>query len=156
MAIRKLKKGECKDIEEVTIQFENCECFTFKREDISNIMLHSIRKNISICLNAVIEDYEAEDVWFVLPLEVAQRKQKVFGFGEEETFIDRVSKTKDITHFYLKYNTGEEECVSCVWEGDNDFVNPAQLSGIEEEEYFCISISKDNVGKEDIDATMGY
>ena len=156
MAIRELKEGECKDIEEVTVQFENCECFSFKKEDVSNIVLHSIRKNISICLNAVIEDYEAEDVWFVLPLEVAQRKQPIFGFGEEESFLDRVSKTKDITHFYIRYNTGEEECISCVWHGDDDFINPAQLSGIEEEEYFCISISEDNVGKEDIDETLGY
>lgn len=157
MANRKLKRGECKDIEEVTIQFENCETFSFKREDISNIFLHSIRKNISICLNAVIEDYEAEDIWFVLPLKVAKRKQKIFGFGEEESFLDRVMNNNDITHFYLKYNTGEEECISCVWEGDNNFYNPAQISKIEEDEYFTISISKDNVGKESLnDTKMGY
>ena len=149
MAIRKLKKGECKDIVEVTIQFENCEIFTFKREEISNIFLHSIRKNISICLNAVIEDHEAEDIWFVLPLEVANKKQKIFGFGDEQSFIERVENNKDITHFYIKYNTGEEECVSCVWEGDSDFYNPAQVSKIEDDEYFTISISKDNLRKEE-------
>lgn len=149
MAKQKLKKGECKDIVEVTVQFENCEVFTFKREDISNIHLHSIRKNISICLNAVIEDYEAEDVWFVVPLDVANRTQKIFGFGEEQSFKDRVMNNSDITHFYIKYNTGEEECVSCVWEGEDDFHNPAQKSAIEEDEYFTISISKDNVGKEE-------
>ena len=80
--IRKLKKGECKDIVEVTIQFENCECYTFTREEISNIFLHNIVRHISICANAVIDDNEAQDIWFVLPYEIANRKQKIFGFGE--------------------------------------------------------------------------
>ena len=111
--IRKLKKGECKDIVEVTIQFENCECYTFTREEISNIFLHNIVRHISICANAVIDDNEAQDIWFVLPYEIANRKQKVFGFGEEESLIQRLGLDKkkpirDITHFYLKYNTGEE------------------------------------------------
>lgn len=104
--IRKLKKGECKDIVEVTIQFENCECYTFTREEISNIFLHNIVRHISICVNAVIDDNEAQDIWLVLPYEIANRKQKVFGFGEEESLIQRLGLDKkkpirDITHFIL-------------------------------------------------------
>lgn len=152
--IRKLKKGECKDIAEITIQFENCEAYTFTREEINNIFLHNIVKHISICANAVIEDYEAQDVWFVLPYEIADRKQKVFGFGpDEESLIQRLGLDKekpirDITHFYLKYNTGEEETISCIWEGDSDYNNPAQKAEIVEdgdEKYVTISISKDNL-----------
>ena len=151
--IRKLKKGECKDIVEVTIQFENCECYTFTREEISNIFLHNIVRHISICVNAVIDDNEAQDIWFVLPYEIADRKQKVFGFGEEESLIQRLGLDKkkpirDITHFYLKYNTGEEESVSCVWEGEGDFDNPAQKAEIIEDKtgkYVTIYISKDNL-----------
>lgn len=151
--IRKLKKGECKDIVEVTIQFENCECYTFAREEICNIFFHNIVKHITVCLNAVIEDYEAQDIWFVLPYEIADRKQKVFGFGEEESLIQRLGLDKkkpirDITHFYLKYNTGEEECVSCIWEGEENFDNPAQKAEIVEDKknkYVTIYISKDNL-----------
>ena len=151
--IRKLKKGECKDIVEVTIQFENCECYTFAREEICNIFLHNIVKHISICSNAVIEDYEAQDIWFVLPYEIADRKQKIFGFGEEESLIQRLGLDKkkpirDITHFYLKYNTGEEECVSCIWEGEENFDNPAQKVEIVEDgkdKYVTIYIGKDNL-----------
>lgn len=152
-ATRKLKKGECKDIESIAIQFENCEVFEFKREDIANVFFHNIRKNISVCLNAVIEDYEAEDIWLVIKKEAAERKEKVFGFGEEQSFIDRLGlsdgkQMRDITHFYIKYNTGEEETVTCVWIGDSDFDNPAQVNGIEteyDEEFVTVSISEANV-----------
>ena len=47
---RKLKRGECKDIESITIQFENCEVIELSREDIANVFFHNIRKHISICL----------------------------------------------------------------------------------------------------------
>jgi hypothetical protein len=165
---RKLKRGECKDIESITIQFENCEIIELSREDIANVYFHNIRKNITICINAVIEDYEAEDVWLVVREEAALRKHKVFGFGEEQSLIDRVGAgenqrpVRDITHFFIKYNTGEEETVSCVWEGESNYDNPAQVCEIvsdsDEEgviacypndKYLTISISKDNIGKED-------
>ena len=140
--IRKLKKGECKDISTIEIQFENCEVFSIDRKDISNFYLHNIRKNISICINAAIEDNEAEDIWIVIP---------------EENLIDRLgietkNPIRDITHIYIKYNTNEEECYSCVWEGDSDYDNPAQKcyidkekSGQTEKSYLIISISKDNL-----------
>ena len=106
-----------------------------------------------MCLNAVIEDYEAQDVWFVLPYEIATRKEKIFGFDEEQTLLDRLGVTgkreiRDITHFYITYNTNETECISCVWEGDDNFDNPAQVAKIEELDgfkYLIISISKDNI-----------
>lgn len=150
MRKRKLKKGQCKDIEKISIQFENCEEFTFTKKELSNLFLNHIRKNISICINAVIEDYEAEDVWIVIPIGIANRKVKAFGFMEPESLIDRVGLSKDkpirdITHIYLYYNTGEEECISCVWHGDNDFDNPAQVCKIEEGKYLTISISERNV-----------
>lgn len=151
--IRKLKKGECKDIVEITIQFENCECYTFTKDEICNVFFHNIVKHISICLNAVIEDYEAQDVWLILPYEVAVKKHKIFGFLAEESLIDRLGiekekQTRDITHFYIKYNTGEEETVSCIWEGENNYDNPAQKAEIledGEEKYLKIYISKDNL-----------
>lgn len=165
---RKLKKGECKDIESITIQFENCEVIELSREDIANVFFHNIRKHISICLNAVIEDYEAEDVWLVVHEEAALRKHKVFGFGEEESLIDRLGlaedkrEIRDITHFFIKYNTGEEETISCVWEGDGDYDNPAQkceivsdrdeegvIARYPEHKYLTISISKDNIKEEE-------
>lgn len=148
--IKKLKKGECKDIEEVTIQFENCELITLSRKEISNIFLYNIRKHISICINAVIEDYEAEEVWLVVDKEVAKKKHEMWG---DSASIEERFAYNDITHFYIKYNTGEEECISCVWEGDDQFTNPAQkaywadedLEEGEEPEYFCLSISPKNV-----------
>jgi hypothetical protein len=155
--IRKLKKGECKDISTIEIQFENCEVFSIDRKDISNFYLHNIRKNISICINAAIEDNEAEDIWIVIPEENARKKYKTFGFGSEESLIDRLgietkNPIRDITHIYIKYNTNEEECYSCVWEGDSDYDNPAQKcyidkekSGQTEKSYLIISISKDNL-----------
>lgn len=150
---KKLKKGECKDIAKVEIQFENTEIFSFTKEEITNIFLNHIVKNISMCLNAVIEDYEAQDVWFVLPYETATRKEKIFGFDEEQTLLDRLGLTgkreiRDITHFYITYNTNETECISCVWEGDDNLDNPAQVAEIEELDgckYLIISISKDNI-----------
>lgn len=151
--IKKLKKGECKDIVEVAIQFENCELYTFTREEISNIFFHDIKRHISVCLNAVLDDYEAQDVWLVIPYEFAARKQRVLGFDEEESLIDRLGvekeeQIKDITHFYIKYNTREEENFSCVWEGEDDFYNPAQVAAIEEDngrKFLTISISKNNI-----------
>ena len=156
---RKLKKGECKDIKKIDIQFENCELASFTREEITNIFLHDIRKHISICINAVIEDYEARDIWLVIPYDIAKTKEHSF-FGDYKTIIDRLgiengSELKDITHIYITYNTGEEECISCVWEvseDGNDFWNPAQISKIETDEsgkkFLTISISPDNCKKE--------
>lgn len=153
--------GELKDIKSIEIQFENCEVFFFLREEISNISFYNIHKNISVCSNAVVEDYEAKDVWIVIPKEIAERKQKVFGFFEEESLLDRLGLTKerenkDITNIYITYNTDEEETISCVWEGDDDYYNPAQVQNIEEDKYLTISISRKNiVGKESSDEKMG-
>ena len=44
--IKKLKKGECKDIAKVEIQFENTEIFSFAKEEITNIFVKHIVKNI--------------------------------------------------------------------------------------------------------------
>ena len=139
--------GESKDIERIDIQFENCEVFSIPRKDLSNIYLHNIRKNISICLNAVIEDYEAEDIWIVIPLEAAERKCKIFG-TDEESLLNRLGAMsdkpiRDITHIYIYYNTKETECISCVWDGEDNYDNPAQKVQIEED-YLTISISKEN------------
>lgn len=151
--IHKLKKGECKDIAEITIQYENCEIHTFTKDEICNVFFHNIVKHISTCINAVIEDYEAQDIWMVIPYEVATKKHKVFGFMAEENLIDRLglerkNQIRDITHFYIKYNTGEEETISCIWEGDSNYDNPAQKAELIEdgdEKYVTISISKDNL-----------
>lgn len=141
-----------KDIEKIEIQMENLECFEFDRKDISNIFFSEITKNISICINAVIELYEAKDILFVIPLDVAKKKQRSTMDGSETSFYDRLGlgtkrQMKDITHFYIKYNTGETETISVPWIGDDDYYNPGQEAIVrkeeEEKEYLVLTISKE-------------
>lgn len=141
-----------KDIEKIEIQMENLECFEFDRKDISNVFFSEITKKISICINAVIELYEAKDILFVIPLDVAKKKQRSTIDGSETSFYDRLGlgtkrQTKDITHFYIEYNTGETETISVPWVGEDDYYNPGQEATIireeGEKEYLLLSISKE-------------
>ena len=143
--------GKIKDIEKIEIQMENLECFEFDRKDISNVFFSGITKKISICINAVIELYEAKDILFVIPLSVAKKKQCSIIDGSETSFYDRLGletkkQRKDITHFYIEYNTGETETISVPWVGEDDYYNPGQEAIIireEEKECLVLTISKE-------------
>lgn len=143
--------GKIKDIEKIEIQMENLECFEFDRKDISNVFFSEITKKISICINAVIELYEAKDILFVIPLAVAKKKQRSIIDGSETSFYDRLGlgtkrQIKDITHFYIEYNTGETETISVPWVGEDDYYNPGQEAIIireEEKECLVLTISKE-------------
>lgn len=143
--------GKIKDIEKIEIQMENLECFEFDRKDISNVFFSEITKKISICINAVIELYEAKDILFVIPLAVAKKKQRSIIDGLETSFYDRLGlgtkrQIKDITHFYIEYNTGETETISVPWVGEDDYYNPGQEAIIikeEEKECLVLTISKE-------------
>ena len=144
--------GKIKDIEKIEIQMENVECFEFDRKDISNVFFSEITKKISICINAVIELYEAKDILFVIPLAVAKKKQRSIIDGSETSFYDRLGlgtkrQIKDITHFYIEYNTGETETISVPWVGEDDYYNPGQEATIireeGEKEYLLLTISKE-------------
>lgn len=143
--------GKIKDIEKIEIQMENLECFEFDRKDISNVFFSEITKKISICINAVIELYEAKDILFVIPLDVAKKKQRSVMDGSETSFYDRLGlgtkrQIKDITHFYIEYNTGETETISVPWVGEDDYYNPGQEAIIikeEEKECLVLTISKE-------------
>lgn len=143
--------GKIKDIEKIEIQMENLECFEFDRKDISNVFFSEITKKISICINAVIELYEAKDILFVIPLDVAKKKQRSIIDGSETSFYDRLGlgtkrQIKDITHFYIEYNTGETETISVPWVGEDDYYNPGQEAIIireEEKECLVLTISKE-------------
>lgn len=143
--------GKIKDIEKIEIQMENLECFEFDRKDISNVFFSEITKKISICINAVIELYEAKDILFVIPLDVAKKKQRSTMDGSETSFYDRLGlgtkrQIKDITHFYIEYNTGETETISVPWVGEDDYYNPGQEAIIikeEEKECLVLTISKE-------------
>lgn len=143
--------GKIKDIEKIEIQMENLECFEFDRKDILNVFFSEITKKISICINAVIELYEAKDILFVIPLDVAKKKQRSVMDGSETSFYDRLGlgtkrQIKDITHFYIEYNTGETETISVPWVGEDDYYNPGQEAIIireEEKECLVLTISKE-------------
>lgn len=143
--------GKIKDIEKIEIQMENLECFEFDRKDILNVFFSEITKKISICINAVIELYEAKDILFVIPLDVAKKKQRSVMDGSETSFYDRLGlgtkrQIKDITHFYIEYNTGETETISVPWIGEDDYYNPGQEAIIireEEKECLVLTISKE-------------
>ena len=143
--------GKIKDIEKIEIQMENLECFEFDRKDISNVFFSEITKKIGICINAVIELYEAKDILFVIPLDVAKKKQRSTMDGSETSFYDRLGlgtkrQIKDITHFYIEYNTGETETISVPWVGEDDYYNPGQEAIIireEEKECLVLTISKE-------------
>lgn len=143
--------GKIKDIEKIEIQMENLEYFEFDRKDISNVFFSEITKKISICINAVIELYEAKDILFVIPLDVAKKKQRSTMDGSETSFYDRLGlgtkrQIKDITHFYIEYNTGETETISVPWVGEDDYYNPGQEAIIireEEKECLVLTISKE-------------
>lgn len=136
-----------KDIKEITIQFENCETYTFKREELLNFFIGGIKKNIHLCANAVIEEYESDSILISIPIKYAKKKRKSFGFLEEENIIDRTKRTKDITNIWIKYNDDKEESIGCPWIGDNEFNNPAQQTTLMDHNgnsLFIISISRDN------------
>lgn len=152
MKQKKLKKGQYKDIEYISIQFENCECADIPRKYLHNIYLSNIRKNISICINAVIESWVADNIWIVIDKEYADTHNA--GFGSpckwDVPITERLTKHNDITNIYIYYNDGTEERITAYWDGDDDYHNPAQTVTIERDEdrydlreNVCVSISKE-------------
>lgn len=137
---------ECKDIKYIEIQFENCEVANIPREALNNFWLANIKLNIHICANAVIEDKEAETVWMVIDKEYTDNHYSSFAdyFEDKKPNItDRLTNYNDITHIYINYNDGTEDCYSCVWAGDSEYNNEAQIVTIEDKDRcVCIDIKR--------------
>lgn len=137
-----------KDVTKIEIQFENCEVYSFDREEIGNMVLDNITRHISLCLNAVVDKKEIGSTFIAIPLEYAKRKQDGI-FNDKTSLFERLGmemgkKIRDITHIYLEYNTGQEECFTVYWYGEDDYDNPAQEVFVAED-MLCISIERKNV-----------
>lgn len=137
-----------KDVTKIEIQFENCEVYSFDREEIGNMVLDNITRHISLCLNAVVDKKEIGSTFIAIPLEYAKRKQDGI-FNDKTSLFERLGmevgkKIRDITHIYLQYNTGQEECFTVYWHGEDDYDNPAQEVFVAED-MLCISIERKNV-----------
>lgn len=137
-----------KDVTKIEIQFENCEVYSFDREEIGNMVLENITRHISLCLNAVVDKKEIGSTFIAIPLEYAKRKQDGI-FNDKTSLFERLGmevgkKIRDITHIYLEYNTGQEECFTVYWYGEDDYDNPAQEVFVAED-MLCISIERKNV-----------
>lgn len=98
-------------VKSIDIVLENCESYTFPKEDIGYFELSDIKEEISRCAcNAICKNKIAYCVSIEL-FDTNRMQQHSFKTEEEQTDVfKRILEGNDITQIYIRYEDDTEEC----------------------------------------------
>lgn len=116
-----------KNIKNIEIVFENCECVQIDEKDIIYIILKDINSEIRRVACNSISKIKFSDYIGILVSKNAKIKYTC-GFQDEDyNAKDRLIGSDDITWIYMNYDDGSEESYCVDWEdGENEYINKNQ------------------------------
>lgn len=134
-----------KNLREITIGFENCECYNVSADNIKDIMISDIHCSIErVAANCITELKTAHTAGFTF-LKGADIPCIPFNDANKEiTLFERLKSDNSVTAIKLIYEDGSMEDISLVWEdginsGNNKYQRVHTLNDGE-----CVLIVKDN------------
>lgn len=135
-----------KNLREITIGFENCECYSVSSEDIGNIIVSDIHSSIErVAANCVTELKTAHNVRIVflkkanIPCIPFKDATKV------TTLFSRLNSDNSITAIKFTYEDGSSEDISLVWkDGNNSGNNEYQKVYTTLNDDECVLVVTDN------------
>ena len=136
------------NIKEVAISYENCEVFTVPKEYVKWFYMSGISE--SWCFGGYDKDlskYKMADKLHLTIYPDANNDDYLWmnsHLVEEEKIkpFCRTLEFSDIVAVYIHYEDGTKESVYVHWEGDNDYVNPAQYTYIDDKGNLVIEVKK--------------
>lgn len=97
-------------VKSIDIVLENCEVYTFPKEDIGYIELSDIREEIIRCACNSINKYKTIHCVNMELFDTHRRQEYCFDSNVVADVFERIAEGNDITQIHVKYEDDTEEC----------------------------------------------
>lgn len=136
-----------KTIKSIDLVFENVESLTINEEQIENILIGDIKRNIYRFASNAIGNSISSDM---IHIEIKSSFNKLMTgtFGDVFYPFDRIKKYNDITSITINYEDGNKETIYTIWNDEDEYSNKYQSTTILKNNNLKIRIFK--LGEDDV------